>query len=158
MRISDWSSDVCSSDLRPGASAHLLRPCLPRGDKLFIGVFGLPGDLYLLIAQRLDVIGMGRAGLVPLFLRPASLEFHRPALVREQRRSCPAIVGLFGEEMPAQDRQLAGEGDRGDLVAAFCSDSEEEGMQRPWRLGDRTGGVRGKGVWVSVELEGCGTI
>src|SRR3546814_9129955 len=52
---------------------------------------------------------MGRAGLVPLFLRPASLEFHRPALVREQRRSCPAIVGLFGAEMPAQDRQLAGE-------------------------------------------------
>src|SRR3546814_19719697 len=78
---------------------------------------------------------MGRAGLVPLFLRPASLEFHRPALVREQRRSCPAIVGLFGEEMPAQDRQLAGEGDRGDLVAAFCSDSDEEGMQRAWRLG-----------------------
>src|SRR3546814_20934866 len=78
---------------------------------------------------------MGRAGLVPLFLRPASLEFHRPALVREQRRSCPAIVGLFGEEMPAQDRQLAGEGDRGDLVAAFCAYSDEEGMQRTWRLG-----------------------
>src|SRR3546814_3467185 len=37
--------------------------------------------------------------------------------------------------MPAQDRQLAGEGDRGDLVAAFCSDSDEEGMQRTWRLG-----------------------
>ncbi|MFT5472408.1 MAG: hypothetical protein ACI856_000726, partial [Kiritimatiellia bacterium] len=33
--------------------------------------------------------------------------------------------------MPAQDRQLAGEGDRCDLMAALCSDSDEESVQRP---------------------------
>src|SRR3546814_2540123 len=40
MRISDWSSDVCSSDLSP--RTHFHRPCIVRTDKAFLSWMAWP--------------------------------------------------------------------------------------------------------------------
>src|SRR3546814_11236642 len=41
MRISDWSSDVCSSDLGPGLSTRIRSPAIPRGPGCFSAAFRL---------------------------------------------------------------------------------------------------------------------
>src|SRR3546814_9710420 len=38
MRISDWSSDVCSSDLAPSRSIETSAPCAPLGTSALIAV------------------------------------------------------------------------------------------------------------------------
>jgi hypothetical protein len=36
--------------------------------------------------------------------------------------------------MPAQNRQFAGDGHRGDLMSALRPNADEKGAQGPWRL------------------------
>src|SRR3546814_19224547 len=60
MRISDWSSDVCSSDLAPWAAQGLVR-----GGGVDIVIAGHPESLerreprHRIIAAKLGVIGIG---------------------------------------------------------------------------------------------------
>src|SRR3546814_1309389 len=65
MRISDWSSDVCSSDLAPKPLASFLaeRGYLLRGVPLMKRVAGLPGHQVCRIGARVTVNGvaMGEA-------------------------------------------------------------------------------------------------
>ena len=57
-----------------GTRAPLTRTTrLPSADELFVGMFSVARDIDLPIAQLFDVVGIGRATLVALFLRPSSL-------------------------------------------------------------------------------------
>ena len=57
-----------------GTRAPLTRTTpLPSADELFVGMFSVARDIDLPIAQFLDVVGIGRATLVALFLRLSSL-------------------------------------------------------------------------------------
>src|SRR3546814_15725042 len=57
MRISDWSSDVCSSDLLPDALQRRLAAAL--GD----GVFNIPGTRrQFRVASRVALVSRGRQG------------------------------------------------------------------------------------------------
>jgi hypothetical protein len=44
-------------------------PCLPLGDELFVGPFGVPGDLHFLVSKHLDVVSMGRAKMIGVVCR-----------------------------------------------------------------------------------------
>src|SRR3546814_13033244 len=99
MRISDWSSDVCSSDLLPGlaglaADAHLRggqRVEAPVTDRLTAALAGLPGARLVASASSLDRLehvhlladrrpdGGGRAEHAPGVLSP--LHHHAPHCV-----------------------------------------------------------------------------
>jgi hypothetical protein len=63
-----------SSLLIGGTRAPLTKTTrLPSADELFVGMFSVTDDIDLPIVQRLDVVGIGRATLVALFLRLSSL-------------------------------------------------------------------------------------
>ena len=91
---------------------------------------GLAGEIDLPVAQRLDVVGVGRPAPVPLLVRPTGLQLHGAQLVGHKCRARPEVVLLLGEQVPAEHGQLARDGDRGDLVAAAGADADEEGVQR----------------------------
>src|SRR3546814_16637369 len=82
MRISDWSSDVCSSDLLPTVHAHVgdRRQILPGGvgnpcadiDLARVGVE--PGDQGIEVTRRGDTDGVADSGRgYALFGRPARI-------------------------------------------------------------------------------------
>ena len=52
--------------------------------------------------------------------------------------------------MPAQHRELAGNGDGGDLMTPPRPDAHEEGVQRPGRLGRRPGGLDQHGAGMAA--------
>src|SRR3546814_14463801 len=64
MRISDWSADVCASDLLHVEDAASGWPGLPVADAAVarIGDFGLDADLALRLSRRGDGAGGGNAG------------------------------------------------------------------------------------------------
>jgi hypothetical protein len=101
---------------------------LPSADKPLISVFGMSGEFDLAVAQLLDVVCIGGAALVAFPRRLAGLQFHCPQLIGDQRRPCPLVIDLFGQQTPAQHGQLAG--DRRNLVAAAGTDAQKEGAQR----------------------------
>src|SRR3546814_1034348 len=72
MRISDWSSDVCSSDLGGGADVELLGKCRLRQ-------LGLCPD-GLDVHRRMDGIAHARAGLVVGNLGETALQAFEIAL------------------------------------------------------------------------------
>ncbi len=55
-----------------------------------------------MIAQRLDVVGVGGAGPVAFFLRLARTQLHGAALRRDQCRAHPSIVSFPGQQVPAE--------------------------------------------------------
>src|SRR3546814_12143255 len=120
MRISDWSSDVCSSDLRQGGRVDLR--------ELLAGLLG-PG-LELLLADHLDHDRhegvAGAAELGALAVEGLAGELGRdvgPGLVDASRHG----VGL----QPARRPSDAGDdGARGDPVADVVVDWQH---QRGWR-------------------------
>src|SRR5512132_4334685 len=65
---------------------------LPLADEVLIGPLRLPGDQQLLIAQRLDVIGVGWTALVTLLHRSAGLQLERTIFMGDQCRARPVIV------------------------------------------------------------------
>ena len=99
----------------------------------------MASDIDLPIPQLLDVVGIGRAALVAFPRRLTGLQLHCAHLVRDQRRTRPLVIGLLGQQMPAQHGQLARHGDGRDLVTAPGSDAQKERAQRAWRLGCRPG-------------------
>src|SRR3546814_13124523 len=69
MRISDWSSDVCSSDLNPRADSHVLRTRAPLDPKVSfdLHVLGMPPAFVLSQDQTLKFdVPLHRGGLTPI--------------------------------------------------------------------------------------------
>jgi len=80
------AAQLLPSLLIGGTRAPLTRTTrLPSADELFVGMFSVARDIDLSIAQFLDVVGIGRATLVVLFVRLSSLELHRAYFVGDQR-------------------------------------------------------------------------
>ncbi len=96
-------------------------------------------DLHLLVAQRLDVVGVGRTASIAFFLRLPGGEFHLAALVGDEARPRPSVVLAFCQPVPAQDGQFARDGHGGNLVPSLRPHADEEAPQRPRRLGRRPG-------------------
>ena len=103
----------------------------PLADEALIGSLGAACDAHLLVPQFLDAIGMCRSTPVALLLRSPRLQFHAADLVRGQGRPRPEVVDVLRQQMPAQDRELARQGDGGDLVPALRPDPDEEGGSGP---------------------------
>src|SRR3546814_2721292 len=61
MRISDWSSDVCSSDLVAGAQSEALRHVF-FAERAAAKIDGLPKDIALRPIGKVGVIGAGTMG------------------------------------------------------------------------------------------------
>ncbi len=55
---------------------------------------------------------------------------------------CPAIVGLVGEQVPGEDGELAGHGDRGDPGPPAGKNPGMEGVERARRPDRDVGGLR----------------
>lgn len=106
-----------------------------------VGCLRPSSDLHLLIAQRLDVVGVGRIALVALLLWLACLQFEPADLVGHEARAARKVVGLLGQQVPAEHGEFARRGHRGDLVTAPGTHPHEEGVQRPRRLGGGPGGL-----------------
>jgi hypothetical protein len=69
--------------------------------------FRLLGQLLLLIAQRLDVISVGRTAPVALVLWVAGLKVPwRGSCWRPRLAAPPQVVLIFGQPMPTENRQL----------------------------------------------------
>src|SRR3546814_20556187 len=69
MRISDWSSDVCSSDLNPRADSHVLRTRAPLDPKVSfdLHVLGMPPAFVLSQDQTLKFdVPLHRGGMTPI--------------------------------------------------------------------------------------------
>src|SRR3546814_8908769 len=97
MRISDWSSDVCSSDLRDLGISYVqtglaIDPHTPAsGGMRFVPKSHLCGDLEMEIAgpvlaaaladDALRAVGLDRASAVDLVLEPGDLALWSPDLV-----------------------------------------------------------------------------
>ena len=108
-------------------------------DELLVSLLGLLRHDDLMIAQDLDVVGVGRTRPIAFLQRRSRLQFHRAGLVGDQSRPCPLVIRALGQEMPAEHRQLASHGDGGDLVATAGANAQEERPQRSRRLGRRPG-------------------
>ena len=120
----------------------LERPALRRArspaiDKACVAAFGLLSQL--LVAQRLDVIGVGWSTLIALLLRAPGLELHGAHLVGDPRQPRPKVILLFRQDMPAKNCKLARNRDRSDLMTSPGQNAHKEGLQRARRLGGRPG-------------------
>src|SRR5262245_65789944 len=101
----------------------------------------MPGKLDFGITQRFDIVSVGSSTLVALSRRLPGLQLHRAQFVGDQGRACPLLIGALGEEMPAQDGELARHRDRRDLMAATDADTQEECAEWAWRLGRGPGSL-----------------
>jgi len=103
-------------------------------NEVLIGTLGVFGDCFLSVSQRFDVVIVSLARLVAFLHRLPALDLHAANLLGDEGRTCPKIVDVLGEQMPAQNRELAGDRDGRYLMAFPCADPDEEGMQGTWRL------------------------
>src|SRR3546814_7267373 len=93
MRISDWSSDVCSSDLRPYASPDSLKPRFGFAGRRVLLTFGL-------IAQDKGIDHMIRA-------LPAIVKEHPDVLYVVLGATHPNVIRHDGEKLRASLQGLA---------------------------------------------------
>src|ERR1700686_3448568 len=112
---------------------------LPFTDELLVGLFGMTGELDLAITQLFDIVRVSRASLISFPNRLAGLQLHGPQLVRDQGRACPLVIGILGQQVPAQHGQLARHGNGRDLMTAAGSDAQKKGAQRTRCFGRRPG-------------------
>src|SRR3546814_11045623 len=100
MRISDWSSDVCSSDLPPCRRLSLRH--VPEVDRWTISWFGLrrhPENRRYRVPRRLPVVGMGRAILLQAMRNPADLSPDRDRKSVVEGKSVSVRVELGGRRL-----------------------------------------------------------
>src|SRR3546814_13231320 len=105
MRISDWSSDVCSSDLANRAARPNLVACLDTPPSAALGMNGVGGAsgvcplvprysaLHVPLAPRYTTLraALGRTGGWPFPKR-----FSLPPIIPSARQKAPCIEGLGG--------------------------------------------------------------
>src|SRR3546814_20936101 len=104
MRISDWSSDVCSSDLRAGRRAQggavMLnrqgRPTTPNQQAESDAAGTITGNRGLLMEEALS-FEQGAAGRTGVDLPDAPQVTDRPGGLKRQGRSAERRVGKEGE-------------------------------------------------------------
>ena len=108
---------------------------LPVADEALVSLFGMPGKFDFRITQRFDIISVGSSALVALSRRLPGLQLHRAQFAGDQGRACPLVIGALGQQMPAEDGELACHCDCRDLMAATGADTQEERAQWAWRLG-----------------------
>src|SRR3546814_13902954 len=100
MRISDWSSDVCSSDLREAVRVHGLSASKALGqnflfdEQLLDRIAALPGDLE---GATVFEVGPGPGGLTRALLRAGAKVI---AVERDDR--CLPLLAELGEAFPGQ--------------------------------------------------------
>ena len=68
----------------------------------------------------------------------------------DQRGTRPLVVGIFGQQMPAEHGELTGHGDRCDLVTTSGSDTQEERTQWAWCLRGSPGRLDQHGARVAT--------
>src|SRR3546814_3559782 len=114
MRISDWSSDVCSSDLAE-----------PRERDCARHHFGKSATLFGRHAQLAEDLGFGWPGTEHVDADAAVLEFERPASrERPDRRLGPGIDGVSVEHLVARER--TDKDDRGSLLQVRSEEHTSE--------------------------------
>ena len=118
-----------------------------------VGRLGLLRTGSLLAAAVGEVVVVGAASLATLFW-VSDAQFEIPYLLGVKRLPHPDVVLMLGEEMPDDHRQLASDGDGGDVVATLGPNPVIEGAQRSLdcarfaKLPPPTGGGRSTGhVW-----------
>ena len=98
-----------------------------------------------LVAEQVTHVAMEATGVywkpVWFVLEDAGFELELAAPVRVQARPGERLVLDFGDEVPAQHGQLAGDGDGRDLEPAAILDASIERAQWTWRLGGGEGGL-----------------
>src|SRR3546814_19685857 len=90
MRISDWSSDVCSSDLAAGkahaGAAEIGLPTVERAERRAQRVANRAGRLAIAAEPvEIDLVEHDRAGAVQLFALEAAIDDRRQVRVGERR-------------------------------------------------------------------------
>src|SRR3546814_13052208 len=90
MRISDWSSDVCSSDLAAGkahaGAAEIGLPTVERAERRAQRVANRAGRLAIAAEPvEIDLVEHDRAGAVQLFALEAALDDRRQARAGDRR-------------------------------------------------------------------------
>ena len=83
---------------------------------------------------------------------------YRAYLGGDKRRTRPLVIGILGQQMPAEHGEFARHGDRSDLVTTPGSDTQEQRTQRAWRLGGSLGrfGRHGAGMAATALADvGC---
>src|SRR3546814_13313493 len=111
MRISDWSSDVCSSDLSPGG-VEARRECIEK-DRC-----GNRADeaAALPVARRRGDLGAAQAGgggEIIVAPRPRLRLIAELVVGRGERRARILVIRLGKDPLVQQDRQSVGAGKRG---------------------------------------------
>src|SRR3546814_14079840 len=130
MRISDWSSDVCSSDLPP---ARLLES-RGRAVRLGSGALALaPQEKCLVVMGGQDVPGFSGSGITPV----------------DREQHVVHGLGVAVREAPAVAPVLGANGRRGDRVDEFA------GRDETGAGGDRKSVWEGKSVSVRGALGGA---
>ena len=109
---------------RPCAGGCARRPCparpawwpggLPGGDHGAVGGLALGGEIAFGGADRREGIVSGLAFAAPGG-RCAGAQFELALLVGDQRRQREGVVLAFDDQVPAQDGELTGGGDSGDV-------------------------------------------
>src|SRR5829696_1825498 len=125
----------------PWSRALSPRPLAPGADKAGVGRLRLGQEGPLSDAHGLDavVLGATRSIAAPLRRQPG-LDLHLAQLGLAERRPAEGIALVMGQQVPNQDRDLAGRRDRSDLLPTPGFDAKEEGVERP---GCRRGGPGG---------------
>ena len=128
-----------SSPLGCGARARLLgTPRIPTGDEARVHRLGLLDPPALLIAMALDIVSVSCASLAAFgFITRLQLQIAQ--LPGVQRRPGPHVAFTFAQQMPDENRELAGRRDSGDMLTAAGADSQEERTQRTRRSRCRPG-------------------
>src|SRR3546814_18319489 len=107
MRISDWSSDVCSSDLVPESIPDR---CADRaGDKVVDREMRSLGPLADHLERLPVVLALTGVGIDPRIVRPDLRRDHCPELLRDRH---PGLVEHRTRLPGAIDRNGVGEGQR----------------------------------------------
>ena len=96
------------------------RPCLPVGGEVRVAGFGEA------CALQVVRIGVRVRGAVAAAWWGAGLELEPAEFAGDEQRSLVVVVLLLGEQVPGEDRELAGDGDDRDLRSAARLDAQVE--------------------------------
>lgn len=124
-----------SSHLICGIRAHFLRTSrVPAGDEAGIDALGLLDPAALFLPVALDAVGV-RGSLLAARSLASGLEFHITQLLGVEGWPRPGAALALCEQMSDQDSEFACVRHGGDMLAAACAQTQEEGAQWPRRTG-----------------------